>query len=263
MLRFLFLSSVVLICFIAPSFAIGDSHNPKRIMPAEVMKKMAGDDGWQLTEPLRLPASGTRIEGLFDVLFDAKVIQYFDGILESASNMFEEELRFELQGDTTRQIMIGGSAGGNDRYVRRDDRAPLMRANFVEGFQWPSSYMDYVSTKWTGINRYSVKGIQFESPDGSGSLQRTDDGWQAKDGSPREEKAVLAWLVRLLGCEVSAWSAESAAATRVTFKVTLELEQGDPVTLSWSSGKGGRSSATSGVHASFDRDPPAPPGDWF
>ncbi len=44
MLRFLFLSSVVLICFIAPSFAIGDSHNPKRIMPAEVMKKMAAGE---------------------------------------------------------------------------------------------------------------------------------------------------------------------------------------------------------------------------
>jgi hypothetical protein len=45
MLRFLFLSSVVLICFIAPSIAIGDSHNPKRIMPAEVMKKLnAGEN---------------------------------------------------------------------------------------------------------------------------------------------------------------------------------------------------------------------------
>jgi hypothetical protein len=45
MLRFLFLSSVVLICFIAPSIAIGDSHNPKRIMPAEVIQKLnAGEN---------------------------------------------------------------------------------------------------------------------------------------------------------------------------------------------------------------------------
>ncbi len=45
MLRFLLLSSVVLICFIAPSIAIGNSHNPKRIMPTEVMKKMdAGEN---------------------------------------------------------------------------------------------------------------------------------------------------------------------------------------------------------------------------
>ncbi len=40
MLRFIFLSSVVLICFIAPSIAIGDSHNPKRIIPAEAIKKL-------------------------------------------------------------------------------------------------------------------------------------------------------------------------------------------------------------------------------
>ena len=44
MLRFLFLSSVVLICFIAPSIAIGDSHNPKRIMAAEVMQKLSAGE---------------------------------------------------------------------------------------------------------------------------------------------------------------------------------------------------------------------------
>jgi hypothetical protein len=222
-----------------------------------------GPDTWQLTEPLVLPASSTRIEGLFDVLFDAKVVQYFDGVMESSNDMFQPDLTIELQGETTRKILIGGSAGGDDRYVRRDDRAPLMRANFVKGVQWPTSYLDYVSSKWTGINRYSVKGISFKAPEGTGSLQRTEDGWEGNDGRSHNEAAVLAWLVRLLGCEVSAWAADDATDYRPGYQVTLDLDQGDPVTLSWIPGRGGRSTATPGVHASFDRDPPSPPGDWF
>ena len=222
-----------------------------------------GADSWQLTEPLVLPAANTQIEGLFDVLFDAKVVQYFDGVMGSSNDMFQPDLTIELQGETTRKIFLGGSAGGDDRYVRRDDRPPLMRANFVKGVQWPTSYMDYVSNKWTSINRYAVKGISFKAPEGSGSLQRTEDGWLGKNGQTHKEATVLAWLVRLLGCEVSDWAADDVTDSRSGYQVTLDLKQGDPVTLSWTPGKGGRSTATPGVHTSFDRDPPSPPGDWF
>lgn len=224
-----------------------------------------GDEGWQITNPVVLPAASTRLEGLLDVLFDAKVVQYFDGVLEASTNMFKSELTIELQGEATRTIHLGGSAGGDDRYVRREDRPPLMRVNFVAGFVWPESYKDYASKKWTNLNRYSVSGIRFEGPSGSGTLQRTEDGWQGGDGQPRGEKAVLAWLVRLLGCEVSDWSADGTPSGVSTdrFQVTLEMDQGDPVTLSWSPGQGGRSTATPGVRASFDRDPPAPLAEWL
>ena len=44
MLRRVFLVSIALLCLLVPTVVLADTHNPQRIMPAEVMKKLAAGE---------------------------------------------------------------------------------------------------------------------------------------------------------------------------------------------------------------------------
>lgn len=156
-------------------------------------------DGWQVLEPVNLPADAFQVDALLDSLRQTTSRRYAveDANLQELG-LADPEWKLEVDGE---EIFIGGSAAtGNQRYVMKGGYIYLLSE--VVSYHLQRSPWDYVGKRILPDEKLTA--LSF--PDGM-RIERDGPGW---DIVPRDERRTSDDLQRV----VAAW--ENATAIRVT-----------------------------------------------
>jgi hypothetical protein len=190
------------------------------------------EDGWWITEPVRLPASEKETGNLIQTLEQAMAVQFLDGMtssdLETAFGGDSPCIRLGAGGEV-RDIVLGPLTGDGLRLVHRRDRGNTVLAVPPDQLEvLPLEHERFVSRKITKVNRYEV--VSFEYRRGGEVLRAKrigEEEWSAEGGAALEAEQVYSFLARLLEAKVEGWSAaapEGGGQSRAV--LTFETEDG-------------------------------------
>jgi len=196
-------------------------------------------DAWWLTEPLRVPASGSAVDRVLSAL-DETAVMGFQDFGDPA------EPRFGLDGpetwivtlylpDGSHELRIGAPAAEGARYAKRQGREAILAV--------PDEGMDALtvdpaelgSDTLTPYNRYRVARFDYRTAEDRLSAARDESGvWSSSDGAVLDEGAVYGLLVRTLEARVEGFDAADARSPGeplATLDVTLEDGASDRISF--------------------------------
>jgi hypothetical protein len=201
------------------------------------------DGRWWLRAPLRVPAQGRGVDRLLDALDAAEIVRFLDDVEPSdAAFGLEPTAKRVLtigSSDGERVVRIGARSGIDDeRYVRRDDRPPVLVSRGLELDRIPVQWMKLAARELTGVNRYRVRAFAYRVGDRTVSAEKSGDGW-VSNGETIAEEQVFAFLVDALGAGVSGWEAGEHPGGEPHAELHWTLEDGDEGTARfWNDGAG-------------------------
>jgi hypothetical protein len=186
-----------------------------------------GDDWW-LESPKGLPAAHSQVDRLLGALYAAKVVAVDDSAQPSDPRfgLGPQATRVALTaGAGTRNLVLGGDAGGGRRYATSDARRTILTVLGRSLEALPQDAATLRETRLTNVNRYAIS--RFEYAMGSqrfAAARAPDKSWSIEGGASVPADDVYGLLVALLEAATSGYSEGRPVGTP---SATLRYTQDD------------------------------------
>jgi hypothetical protein len=219
-------------------------------------------DGWWLESPRGLPAAQAQVDRLLGALYAAKVVAVDDSAQPS-------DPRFGLGAGATRvaltaaagtrNLVLGGDAGGGRRYATSDARRTILTVLGHSLEALPQDAAALRETRLTNVNRYAIS--RFEYAMGSerfAAARAPDKSWSVEGGASVPADDVYGLLVALLEAATSGYS-EGRASGKPSATLRYTQDDGTSGGVSFYPGGAATWEAVPGVVFRLTGPPPAVP----